>query len=369
VPTFTPFLFRFPVVLLLTLASVVAGNGCTPSERPGDAPSEDAPAAQATAANTAPSSWDTFITAETLRDWKGTSDLVIVDARSPEKYKAGHIPGAINVPGSKWRTPSRKPGEGPSKYIFRTADGSPDVQRYERFLSQAGIGDDSRVVVYGSFGGNKTSTVPVMILRWLGHEKTYFLDGVGLKQWEEAGYEGSTTSHESAPATFTANADSNFVWNRKDVLRGIDKQNVVIVDTRSKAEYTGENPRDNERGGHVPGAVRVNYSDLMHWPDRTTLSPAKAQQVLQEKGLTGKEDTTYVLHCQTSTRVSENYLVMKDLGYENVAIYDASWHEWGNRADTPIVTGPERAPEQQPYGPAQTSDQPGSTPSSETSEV
>ncbi|PSQ77942.1 MAG: hypothetical protein BRD37_03855 [Bacteroidetes bacterium QH_8_67_23] len=47
-----------------------------------------------------------------------------------------------------------------------------------------------------------------------------------------------------------------------------------------------------------------------------------------------------MLHCQTATRVSENYLVMKDLGYENVAVYDASWHDWGNREDTPIVQGP-----------------------------
>ncbi|PSQ69266.1 MAG: hypothetical protein BRD29_02055, partial [Bacteroidetes bacterium QH_2_67_10] len=286
-------------------------------------------------------SWDAFIDAPTLKNWKASeSNLVIVDARPAKKYEAGHIPGAVNVPGSQWRTPSRSPGEGPSKYIFRTEGGNkPDVARYERFLSKNGIDDSSRVVVYGDYGGNKTSTLPVMLLRWLGHEDAHFLDGVGLQQWKRAGYGVSTEPRTLSEASFTADPQKNFLWTTEEVKSALDKENVVIVDTRSKAEYTGENARKNDRGGHIPGAVRVNYSDLMHWPDRTTLSPQKAQAVLDEKGLSAKADTTYVLHCQTSTRVSENYLVMKDLGYENVAVYDASWHDWGNREDTPIVTG------------------------------
>jgi 3-mercaptopyruvate sulfurtransferase SseA len=31
------------------------------------------------------------------------------------------------------------------------------------------------------------------------------------------------------------------------------------------------------------------------------------------------------------------------MGYDNVQNYDASWNEWGNREDTPIVRGLEAA--------------------------
>ena len=328
--TTSSFLSITTAVLLLAFTA-----GCT-----GDASPQQEATAQVT--EQADTSWTTFITPEELQTRLDDPNLVVVDARPAEQYKKGHIPGAINLPGSAWRTPSRKPGEGPSKYIFRTADNTVDVERYEQFLGEAGISNSSDVVVYGDFGGNKTGTVPVMILKGLGHEDAYFLDGVGLKEWKEAGYEVGTSYNTRKPTTFNADLVSPFVWTTEDVLQGIDRQNVVIVDTRSKAEYTGENPRSNLRAGHIPGAIRVNYSDLMNWENRTTLPPSKAQQVLNRKGLRGKQDTTYVLHCQTATRVSENYLVMKDLGYKNVAVYDASWHDYGNREDTPIVTGQKR---------------------------
>lgn len=322
----------FYSTLLLALSTALFAAGCTQNE----AAEPESDAAE-------PASWTTFVTPEELHARLDDENLVIVDARPAEQYEEGHIPGAINLPGSDWRTPSAEPGEGQSKYLFRKADNSVDTERYERFLGEAGIGSDSDVVVYGDFAGNKTGTVPVMILKGLGHESAYFLDGVGLEEWKEAGYEVSTESNELPPATFEASLDSNFIWNLDDVLEGIDRENVVIVDTRSIEEYTGENPRDNKRAGHIPGAVRVNYSDLMDWEERKTLPPSEAQRVLNEKGLIDKEETTYVLHCQTSTRVSENYLVMKELGYENVAVYDASWFEYGNRDDTPIVTGTDEA--------------------------
>ena len=330
--------FSTPLLALVFLFGAV-GSGCSWDEA-STASAAETPRAHAASAAPSDSTWNAFIDAETLHGWKTSdSSLVVVDARSSGAYETGHIPGAINVPGAQWRTPSRKPGEGPSKYIFRTADGSPDVARYERFLEKVGIDDSSRVVVYGDHGGSKTGTLPVMLLRWLGHDRAHFLDGVGLKQWKRAGYAVSTQLRTLSPATYEARPDANFLWTTDDVRAALDRENVVIVDTRSKDEYTGANPRSNRRSGHIPGAVRVNYSDLMHWPDRTTLPPSEAQQVLREKGLTSKADITYVLHCQTATRVSENYLVMKDLGYESVAVYDASWHDWGNRDDTPIVQG------------------------------
>ena len=339
--TTNAFSFRlFALLLTLALPFGVAGSGCSP-DRSASAGSSDASSqTPVTSASNSDATWNAFVDAETLHDWKTSdSSLVVVDARPAEAYEAGHIPGAINVPGARWRTPSRKPGEGPSKYIFRTADGAPDVARYERFLEKVGIDDSSRVVVYGDHGGSKTGTLPVMLLRWLGHNQAHFLDGVGLEQWKRAGYAVSTQPRTLATATYEAQPDADFLWTTDDVRAALGRENVVIVDTRSEDEYTGANLRSNRRGGHIPGAVRVNYSDLMHWPDRTTLPPSEAQQVLREKGLTSKTDITYVLHCQTATRVSENYLVMKDLGYERVAVYDASWHDWGNRDDTPIVQG------------------------------
>ncbi|MFC1549502.1 rhodanese-like domain-containing protein [Nitrospirota bacterium] len=45
------------------------------------------------------------ITAEDLKAEmeKGKSKVLVVDARTPDEYKQGHIPGAINLPPSKFR--------------------------------------------------------------------------------------------------------------------------------------------------------------------------------------------------------------------------------------------------------------------------
>ncbi len=45
------------------------------------------------------------ITAEQVQDWlRGRSRVVIVDVRTYEEYREGHIPGAINIPSERIAT-------------------------------------------------------------------------------------------------------------------------------------------------------------------------------------------------------------------------------------------------------------------------
>src|SRR5690606_2614130 len=122
-------------------------------------------------------------------------------------------PGAINLPGKLWRTPSAKPGQGDSQYIFRTEDGSPDVARYEKLLGDAGITRDREVIIYGNHAGKADGSVPAMILSWLGQKQVGFLDGVGMTEWYKAGYETSTAPRELPAARYEAQPIEGFVWN------------------------------------------------------------------------------------------------------------------------------------------------------------
>ncbi|MEM0915087.1 MAG: rhodanese-like domain-containing protein [Planctomycetota bacterium] len=259
--------------------------------------------------------------------------VVLIDARSPLDYAAGHLPGAINLEPNKWRTPSAKPGQGLSQYVYRQADGSPDVAYYERMLGEAGVRADDTVVVYGNHAGKKDGTVPAMLLDWLGHDRVRFLDGVGVDRWRSAGGVLSTEGVRLEPTTYRAEPRAGFVWNEPDVLANLTNPDVVMYDTRSLQEWTGENKRDNARGGHLPGAMRINYTDMLT-ADKRVKSADAMRAMLDEQGVT--PDKQVVLYCQTATRVSLPYLVMRDLGYPRVSIYDASWFEWGNREDTPI---------------------------------
>jgi thiosulfate/3-mercaptopyruvate sulfurtransferase len=284
--------------------------------------------------------WSSFLTAGQLHDQLGEPNLLILDVRSPDEYAAGHIPGAINLPGNAWRTGKAKPGQGDSQYIFREADGSPDVAVYEDLLSNAGVRNDHQIVVYGNHAGKGDGSIPAMILDWLGHDDVAFLDGVGLSEWQAAGFETVTETTVLPRSRYAADADESAIWDLDDVLAGLDRDEVVFLDTRSAAEFAGDpatlQKRGNARGGHIPGAVLLNYSDHLN-DDKTVRSPQELAQQFADAGV--KKDQVIVLYCQTATRVSLPYLALKDLGYENVKIYDASWHEYGNREDTPIETG------------------------------
>lgn len=300
------------------------------------AASSFAVAATAPAQPRADAEWFYFTTPERVRELQQTHDnLLIVDVRSPEQYREGHIPGAINLPGADWRTPKAKPSRGESQYLFRNPDGSPDIARYEQLLSEAGIGNQHHVIIYGNHAGKSDGSIPAMILRWLGHEKVQFLDGLGLEQWQKAGYPVSTEIRVAEPAVFRADPVEGFVWNLKDVQENLRNPEVLFYDTRSVEEYTGVNLRDNRRGGRIPGAVLCDYADFLT-EDKTVKSSEAVREILSERGIT--PDKTIVLYCQTSTRVSLPYLALTELGYDDVVVYDASWHEYGNRDDTLVET-------------------------------
>ncbi len=296
-----------------------------------------------------PQAWESFLTAPQVHERLSDPALVIIDVRKPDEHANGHIPGAINIPGGKWRTPDVKPGEGASQDLFRQADGkTPDVAKYEKLLGDAGLTRDKKIVVYGNHAGRADGTVPAMILSWLGHEDVAFLDGVGMSEWYAAGYEDSKEQRTLPLATYKASPRPGFVWNLEDVLKNLGNKDVVFYDTRSPREFSGEDTRGNKRGGHIPGAVLYNCEDFLTKDRKTVLPRPEVQQKLAERNIT--PDKKVVLYCQTATRVSLPALALRDLGYEDVVIYDGSMFEYANRDDTPITTpkAKEQSEEQKP---------------------
>jgi thiosulfate/3-mercaptopyruvate sulfurtransferase len=281
--------------------------------------------------------WQSFVGVEAVQQAAKDPNTILIDARKPAEYAKGHIPGAINLPGESLRTPSTKPGKGDSQYFFRDANGQPDVQKYEQILSAAGIRRDQNVIVYGAHAGKADGSVAAMVLAWLGQENVRFFDGIGVDRWAEAGLELSTTPTIREPAKYVAKPTEQFVWNLEDVLANVGNKDVVFYDTRNIKEFTGEDKKDNQRGGHIPGAICIDYDEFLTKDTRTTIRPEQVRSKLLANGITPEKKI--VLYCQTATRVSLPLLALRDLGYKNVYIYDASWHEYGNRQDTPVVEG------------------------------
>jgi thiosulfate/3-mercaptopyruvate sulfurtransferase len=104
---------------------------------------------------------------------------------------------------------------------------------------------------------------------------------------------------------------------REDVEAAIDDPGAVIVDTREEWEYDE---------GHIPGAMRLDWRELVDEESRGLLERAELVSVLEEQGVTA--DRRVVLYCNTARRISHTYWVLRWLGYEDVRFYEGSLTEW-----------------------------------------
>jgi thiosulfate/3-mercaptopyruvate sulfurtransferase len=279
--------------------------------------------------------WTTLITAQELHERIADPQVLVIDVRGVREYASGHIPGAINLPGREWRTPPAPRGQIGQK-IFRRADGTIDAERYGKLLSAAGVQPESRVVIYGAQAGRTDGSVPASILLKLGHKDVAFLDGVGLNEWRTAGYPVSRKPRTLPASRYTVHANDERLWSYEKVIANLENPEVVIVDSRTPAEFVGRDLRGNKRGGHIPGAISLNVADFVNRATGRTIDRDSARERIESQV---PKDKTVLIYCQSGTRSSHKDLILQDLGYENVVVYDVGWQEWGNRSDTPVEVG------------------------------
>lgn len=247
--------------------------------------------------------------------------LRIVDLRPVKDYRAGHIRNAVHLEISRLRT---------------TVDGVPGMMvgpaALEEVLSGKGIGNENPVVAYDNFGGLLAARL-FMTLRHYGHNAVKLLDG-GIRKWVAEGRPLTTEVPSVSPADFKAGYPAGEVVDAQWVLKNLDNPNIMLVDTRSPEEYQGQDVRAR-RGGHIPGAVNINWINSLSEADTAHFLPAvRLQEMFDRAGVT--RDKAVVTYCQSGMRASHTYFTLLLLGYPSVKVYDGSWLEWGNREDLPL---------------------------------
>ncbi len=122
-----------------------------------------------------------------------------------------------------------------------------------------------------------------------------------------------------------------------DILKKGKKSKYVIIDSRGIAEIIGERKMDNvARGGHIPGATFIEWSQISDADKKMSFKSADAiQKVYNNYGVT--KDKTIYAYCQVGAgRGSEHITALQLLGYKNVKVFTGSWDVWGNDMNLPI---------------------------------
>lgn len=189
----------------------------------------------------------------------------VIDTRTEEDYGTGHIPGAVNIAALGG---------------LRTGHGMPDADEFARFAGSLGIDADVTLVLYDDRG--PSSGMTAWAFRYYGHARTRLLDG-GLTKWTAEGRPLSTEVPSPAARTFVARIDEGVYCDLDQAKASVDRADAVLWDTRSLAEFDGTLGRGNapDRVGHMPGAVHLDWVELMD-AESGTLKPADELRVLLE---------------------------------------------------------------------------------------
>jgi thiosulfate/3-mercaptopyruvate sulfurtransferase len=105
------------------------------------------------------------------------------------------------------------------------------------------------------------------------------------------------------------------------------------MDTRSPMEFEGKAARA-KRMGHIPGALNVPRGTLLN-EDGTMMAGDQLRELFVEAGL-DIDAPEIVVYCNGGVSASYGLMALKMAGFENGAMYDGSWKEWGNDEGKPI---------------------------------
>jgi thiosulfate/3-mercaptopyruvate sulfurtransferase len=251
----------------------------------------------------------------------GTENILVVDLCRPETYAQAHVPGAAHLDYARI-VAARPPAMGML----------PGAARLSDTLGSIGMRPESHVVAYDDEGGGRAARL-LWTLDAIGHARYSLLNG-GLHAWLNDRHRVDSAPVNKARREYPVRFDDRVVADRNYILEHLRDTGVVIVDTRTPAEYRGETRRA-ERAGHIPGAVNFDWMNAIDQTRNVRLKPAdELRRTLSELGVTPEKEV--ITYCQTHHRSAHTYIVLKSLGYPRVRGYPGSWSEWGNSPETPI---------------------------------
>jgi thiosulfate/3-mercaptopyruvate sulfurtransferase len=256
-----------------------------------------------------------------------------VDYDRKANYDLGHVPNAVLF---DWKDDIHDP-------IARNVVAK---EACEKLLQDAGVNDDTTLVLYGDFN-NWFAAFAFWVFKYYGFKDVRIMNG-GRKKWLlEDRPLTKDTPPQHATGTFRASGPDDKIRVFLDYVKESlsVKEMKKLVDVRSPKEFTGEilappeYPTEHaQRGGHIPSALNIPWAQAVNDADGTFKPADQLKQLYESKGIT--PDKEIIAYCRIGERSSHTWFVLKYLlGYPNVKNYDGSWTEWGNMIANPIEKG------------------------------
>ncbi|MBV7392486.1 sulfurtransferase [Enterococcus sp. ALS3] len=244
-------------------------------------------------------------------------DIILVDARG-EEAEQSTIKGATAM---SWQ------------YLANVEEGESGDAEWGLILSpselaerlgEKGISKEKEIILFSSTkkGWGEDGRIAWELLA-AGYQNVKMVDG-GFSALKDSGLETQKGGTDLKPVEVSIDSINN---NHRILTTELeeDYQNYKIVDTRSKKEYKGAILYGEQKGGHLPDAINIEFTSLFN-SDGTLKSNNTIKKIFIDAGLS--PDDQIVVYCTAGIRSAFMELIMDMTGYKNVKNYDGSYYTW-----------------------------------------
>ncbi len=251
---------------------------------------------------------------------KNISNYKIIDVREANLYQDGHILNALNFPIAL-------------SYDDKSINGKlTEPNKMQEIIRKLGIDVNDQIVIYDD-GTFFDSARLFWGLEVYGFKNVKLLNG-GFNEWNKLNFLVSKETSIIKESNYIASVDNKKLATKFSTQIATKSPSIVIMDARKYTAYIGEESIA-KRFGHIPEAIsRPATHNIATVNDFPKLKDLKELAELYKDIDKSKKIISY---CDIGRISSSNYFALRQLGYD-VANYDASWKEWGNDSELPIVT-------------------------------
>ena len=262
-----------------------------------------------------------LIEPDTLQQHLDDEGILVVDLGKADTYRQLHVPGAVFLDYGQIIAGNR-----PVMGLL------PEDDTLHRVFSATGISRDTHVVAYDDEGGGKAARL-LWTLECAGHRRMSLLNG-GLHAWANEGHPHDSVAVTPVRAEYKVERIDTPLADSSYIMQHLNDTAVGLLDVRSPEEFSGLK-KFATRGGHIPGAVNMEWTRAMDQQHNLRFKPdAELQHMLAEIGIT--PDREIITDCQTHHRSAHTYIVLRHLGFPRVRGYHGSWSDWGNNPELPV---------------------------------
>lgn len=203
----------------------------------------------------------------------------------------------------------------------------PSPSEFAHSMAALGVGNDSRVVLYGRSDPIAAARVWWM-LQWIGVDNVAILDG-GLSAWKKEGRETSSKAVSRPVKQLSINLRPKLIVNHSEVHAAITNDEVELMDALPGAHYRGEFSL-YQRAGHISGAKNMSSMNLI---DGNYYRSYDELDLMFDD----ERNKPVITYCGGGVAAASLAFTMRRLGFNDVSVYMGSLQEWSADPTNPMT--------------------------------